>query len=67
MLPSPRIFRSRWAALIWAGGIVWAAVDIAGSAPRHHGTRTAPVVLTDATGDAANAEDLRMIANLLDP
>ena len=25
------IFRSRWMALLWAAGIVWMAVDVAGS------------------------------------
>ncbi len=25
------IFRSRWMALFWAAGIVWTAVDVAGS------------------------------------
>lgn len=27
-----RIFRSRWAALLWAGGIVWTAYDVAEAA-----------------------------------
>jgi len=25
------IFRSRWLALLWAGGIIWSAVDFVGS------------------------------------
>jgi hypothetical protein len=28
------IFRSRWAALFWAAGIIWFAVSVAGSAPQ---------------------------------
>ena len=28
----PRLFRSRWAALLWAGGILWTAYDVAGGA-----------------------------------
>ncbi|WP_267397385.1 MULTISPECIES: hypothetical protein [unclassified Sphingomonas] len=72
MLPSPRIFRSRWTALIWAGGIVWAAVDIAGSAPgKPAGNETAAVQngqtgLTDPLGDPVDAADLKTIANLVD-
>ena len=62
MLPSPRIFRSRWAALLWAGGIIWAAVDYAGSAPDHHGNDSA---VTDAAGDPANAADLQAVAKLI--
>jgi hypothetical protein len=31
MLPNPRLFRSRWSALIWAAGIVWLAVNVAGT------------------------------------
>jgi hypothetical protein len=27
------IFRSRWIALLWAGGFVWMAIDVAGSPP----------------------------------
>jgi len=62
MLPGPRIFRSRWAALLWAGGIVWLAWDYAGSAPQGGGN-TAGIV--DASGETANAADLAAIANLI--
>lgn len=70
MLPSPRIFRSRWAALVWAGGVLWAAVEIAGSAPtppRHDSqVRAAPSAEgTDATGQAATSDDLAVIANAM--
>lgn len=27
------IFKSRWWALVWAGGIIWSAVDFVGSQP----------------------------------
>ena len=27
------IFKSRWIALLWAGGIIWTAVEFAGSQP----------------------------------
>jgi len=28
-MPFSRLFRSRWAALLWAGGILWTAYDVA--------------------------------------
>ncbi|MGN6375989.1 MAG: hypothetical protein ACTHMG_10585 [Sphingomonas sp.] len=34
---SSKIFRSRWSALLWAGGIIWTAYDVAeANAPHHH-------------------------------
>lgn len=62
MLPTPRIFRSRWAALLWAGGIVWAAVDYAGSASNSADGNAA---ITDASGEVTNAADLATVANLI--
>ena len=49
MMPSARLFRSRWAALIWAAGIVWTAVDVADSAPR-----SAPAANASAPASAKN-------------
>ena len=31
MLPNSRLFRNRWVALIWAAGIVWFAIGVAGA------------------------------------
>ena len=56
-----RLFRSRWAALFWAAGIVWTAVEIADSAPR----RTATGQTVDASGDQINAQDVATVANLI--
>ncbi|GEM72275.1 hypothetical protein SAQ01S_20410 [Sphingomonas aquatilis NBRC 16722] len=61
MLPNPRLFRSRWAALLWAGGVLWFAYDVAGSAPAGNGAAT------DATATSANAADVAAVANLLAP
>lgn len=61
MLPNPRIFRSRWAALLWAGGILWLAYDVAGAAPG--GNDQAASV--EATGAIANADDLKALANVI--
>lgn len=64
MLPSPRIFRSRWFALLWAAGIIWMAVDIAGSASGE-GQESGAAAVTDATGEPVNAADLAALANAL--
>ena len=66
-MPFAKLFRSRWAALIWAGGILWTAIDVAGydpaRAPDNHATG-APVQ-TDATGDAIQNSDLVALAAAL--
>lgn len=66
MLPPIRhssIFRSRWVALLWAGGIIWTAVDFAGGA---HGDNTADnAMMTDASGAPIDAAQLNQAENLL--
>jgi hypothetical protein len=64
-----RLFRSRWAALWWAGGVLWFAYDIAGAAPDN----TAPAAvatnaadLTDVTGAPVNAADVAGLLNAFD-
>lgn len=67
MMPSSRLFRSRWVALLWAGGILWTAVDVAASAPSGHPARTgAAPAQTDAMGEAVDANDLAAIVNAID-
>lgn len=48
-MPFARLFRSRWAALIWALGMVWTAIDVADSTTPD--TKTAPA---NASAAAAN-------------
>ena len=61
MRPS-KIFRSRWAALLWAGGVLWFAVEMTG-----FGEGSAPqAALTDASGAAIDNADLGVIANIID-
>ncbi|MEH3157567.1 MAG: hypothetical protein PGN08_00825 [Sphingomonas taxi] len=50
------------AALLWAGGILWFAYDVAGSGS---GTADGNAVATDATGAVANADDLKALANVI--
>jgi hypothetical protein len=50
-MPFSRLFRSRWAALLWAAGIVWLAVDVA---DRSSSKEDAP---------AMNVSDMAALAN----
>ena len=66
-MPTSRIFRSRWAALLWAGGILWTAYDVAGATPPSKpatGNQAAPAD-TDATGVAVDKDDLSVLANAM--
>ena len=54
------IFRSRWIALLWAGGFVWMAIDVAGSPPAG-GNQTA-----DVTGASVSPEQMRQTDKLLE-
>ncbi|WP_375272298.1 hypothetical protein [Sphingomonas sp.] len=56
-----RLFRSRWAALWWAGGVLWFAFDVAGGAPK--GSRADKGGIVDASGAAVNAADVAAIVN----
>jgi len=62
MLPirNKSIFKSRWIALVWAGGIIWTAVDFAGGRPHSDGNGDTPAISNDdiaATQAAMNAFD----------
>jgi hypothetical protein len=49
------IFKNRWWALLWAGGIVWSAVEFAGGQP--HSTAEAN------SADNDQAADVQAVAN----
>jgi len=68
MLPTPRLFRSRWAALWWAAGIVWFAIEVAGVKPAGHAAANAATAnaTTDATGSAVDQHDLAILANAME-
>ena len=63
MWPNSRVFRSRWAALIWAAGMVWLAIDVAGvgGGAKHAGATT-----NDATGVSVDDSDTRNALNAFD-
>jgi len=65
MLPirTSSIFRSRWMALLWAGGIIWSAVEFAGSQPSDQAAANA--VTTDASGAEVDSAQLQQAEKLL--
>lgn len=60
------IFKSRWMALLWAAGIIWLAVDTAGSrsAPSASNNQTSSG-LTDSDGQPASDSDVETAAHAL--
>ena len=58
-MPFAKLFRSRWAALIWAGGILWTAIDVADSG----GVADTATNRVDATGEPVNDVDLSVLAS----
>jgi hypothetical protein len=63
------IFKSRWMALLWAAGIIWFALDMAGS---HKSAASAPANqasaatgLTDEDSQPASDNDVETAANAL--
>jgi len=67
MMPSSKIFRNRWSALLWAGGILWTAYDVANAAPASKAAteNQATPADTDATGVAVDGGDLSVLANAM--
>ena len=70
-MPYAKLFRSRWAALVWAAGILWLAVDVAGYAPARKAdpeantSASADKSDTDATGEAVQNSDLAILAGVM--
>lgn len=58
------LFRSRWAALLWAAGVLWTAVSVAGIGAR---PGPAPPVenATDALGQPIDNADLAVLRNVI--
>ena len=68
MVPS-RLFRSRWSALVWAGGILWTAYDVASDQPQAppagNGQAVGDARPADAMGQPVEAGDLSVLANAM--
>jgi len=63
-----KIFRSRWAALLWAGGILWTAYDVAEAAapPKPAATAAKPAAQpTDTNAAGINKDDLAVLSALV--
>jgi hypothetical protein len=57
-----RLFRSRWAALFWAAGVLFTAVSFIGFGDKE--SHQAAAALQDATGTNVSDADLAILANL---
>lgn len=65
-MPYAKLFRNRWAALLWAGGILWTAIDVAGYAPARTPDPVTNVAAdTDATGEVVQNSDLAILAGVM--
>jgi hypothetical protein len=62
---SSTIFKSRWMALLWAGGIIWFAFDYAGSQPQDANAAANAEQPTDATGTPVTSDDENKLADAL--
>ena len=59
------IFKNRWMALIWAAGIIYFALQVAGpSAPAETGKGDL-TKFTDATGATVNDKDMKKLEGIL--
>lgn len=65
-MPYAKLFRSRWAALLWAAGILWFAIDVAGfSAPDAPATNIAAAAPVDVTDTPLDNSDLAIFASVM--
>jgi hypothetical protein len=59
------IFRSRWMALLWAAGIIWFALDIAGPGDATADNKSAEAKPTDITGAPVSDKDMKKLEGIL--
>lgn len=60
-----RLFRSRWAAMLWAAGILWTAYDVVGTGPATPPAANESAELQDATGTPVDKDDLAALAGAM--
>jgi hypothetical protein len=58
------IFKSRWMALLWAGGILWVAYDVATSAKEQEDASNG-VATANQAADDVTANDVKALADSL--
>ena len=59
------IFKSRWMALLWAAGIIWFALDVAGPGDSKAGNATAEAQPTDVTGAPIKDKDVKKLEGII--
>jgi hypothetical protein len=59
------IFKSRWMALLWAAGIIWWAVDIAGTSPASDQNNADQAAQTDAVGQPVDPKQVKQMEDTL--
>ena len=61
------IFKNRWMALLWAAGIMWLAVDVAGGSGSSAANTAASndAAVTDDVGNPVSNDDVAVAANAL--
>jgi hypothetical protein len=59
------VFKNRWMALLWAGGILWFAYDFAGSEPAPTTNDANAEQATDVTGAPVTSDDQNKVAGIL--
>lgn len=69
MLPmkNSTIFKSRWFALLWAAGIIWTALDVAGGGGSSDASTNneASTGVTDATGAPVDNQQMQQLGAAL--
>ncbi|HJQ15782.1 MAG TPA: hypothetical protein VJ859_02170 [Allosphingosinicella sp.] len=59
------IFRSRWTALLWAGGFIWLALDVANNANEQHAGDNVSAAHEDGSGATYTDKDIKNLKDTL--
>jgi hypothetical protein len=64
-VPCRKLFLSRWSALIWAGGILWTAVHVAGVSPSVLPNNAASIAGNGTTGDPEMDNEIALLNSVM--
>jgi hypothetical protein len=64
-VPYRKLFLSRWSALIWAGGILWTAVDVAGVSPSILPDNAVSITGNASTGDPEMDNEIALLNSVM--